>query len=164
MARIKNLITAFITDTQLSGLCDIIAIGLYNGDTTDAIMTNAMALMMGSLTGSQMITGLGVYNGLNTALGGSTAAMTTLGKAKTVAYNNMAAFLSQVNTVIVIQKAAGKGQASCLYMEYYMANQFFTLTRVGTILGRLKANFTATEWTAVRKYLGSIIFFSKYGL
>lgn len=54
-----------------------------------------MNLMLGSLSGNQMITGLGVYNGLNSALG-ATGATDALNTAKTVASNNMAAFVGQV--------------------------------------------------------------------
>lgn len=53
-------------------------------------------IVMGSLSGSQMIDGLNIYNSVVNAIGGSAAAKAALSKAMTVFGNNLQPLVTQV--------------------------------------------------------------------
>ncbi|KAH7716336.1 Protein T02B11.3 a [Aphelenchoides avenae] len=162
--KIKNLGTTFCTDSQLSSIIDKLAKDCYNMKTLKDMGNGIVTTVMGSLTGTQLVQGMKIYNGLTGDLGGMNKAMATMDKAIAVAENNVGPFFTQVQSKVKTMKANGKTQAACINQEFTMVNNFVTKARLNTIIHRLKNKLTATEWSAIKKNLGPYAKFSLYGL
>ncbi|KAH7723586.1 hypothetical protein AAVH_08853 [Aphelenchoides avenae] len=162
--KIKALLTTFATDAQLGKICQSLGENMYNGQTVAQMGAGMQNIVMGSLSGSQMIDGLNIYNSVVNAIGGSAAAKAALSKAMTVFGNNLQPLVTQIQTKVNSMKSAGKPKATCLAQQSTMVNSFFTKARVQTIMQRLKTKLAGKEWTAVRKGLTNVIKFGQYGL
>jgi hypothetical protein len=57
-------------------------------------------VIVGSLTGTQLLQGLNVYNALVKDLGGSDATSTIIGKLTTVLLNNLSPFMNQAGHIL----------------------------------------------------------------
>ncbi|KAH7714982.1 hypothetical protein AAVH_17625 [Aphelenchoides avenae] len=163
ITKIKNLLTTFATDAQLSKICDKIALDAYNMKTIKDMGDSIVNTVMTSLTGNQMVKGMQIYNGLVNDLGGSEKAKQTMNKGIEVAQNNLGPILAQIQNKVKTMKANGKAQAACINQEYTMFNTFFTKANCKTILTRFKNKVTAAEWSAIKKNLQDVAKFSLYG-
>uniref|UniRef100_A0A915DLA0 Uncharacterized protein n=1 Tax=Ditylenchus dipsaci TaxID=166011 RepID=A0A915DLA0_9BILA len=163
--KIKNYISAFLTDSQLSSLCDLILAGFLAGKTTTEMANDAMNTVMNSLTMTQMQTGLGLMSGITKDFGSLDGAMAFMSPVATIAGNNLTPFMKQVTAKVNSMKAKGKGTTATTLQMYHMMNEFFTQKRCQTILQRVKTNsMSPGNWTLFQKNLNSIVFFSKYNL
>uniref|UniRef100_A0A915DLI0 Uncharacterized protein n=1 Tax=Ditylenchus dipsaci TaxID=166011 RepID=A0A915DLI0_9BILA len=163
--KIKAYLSVFITDTQLSTVCDKAVADVLALKNTSVMATNAMNVVMNSLTFSQMMSGLSIITCITNSFGSLSNAMTFLPAVTTVASNNLTPFLNQVLAKNAQMAANGKGVTAQTESMYMMMNQFATVTRVGTILQRVKSNsMTPGNWTLFNKCLGTVIFFSRYNL
>ncbi|KAH7680514.1 hypothetical protein AAVH_41111 [Aphelenchoides avenae] len=175
ITKIKNLLTTFATDAQLTK----IALDAYNmktikdmGDSKHILglaksdassLSGIVNTVMTSLTGNQMVKGMQIYNGLVNDLGGSEKAKQTMNNGIEVAQNNLGPILAQIQNKVKTMKSNGKAQAACLNQEYTMFNTFFTKANCKTILTRFKNKVTAAEWSAIKKNLQDVAKFSLYG-
>uniref|UniRef100_A0A914EHE2 Uncharacterized protein n=1 Tax=Acrobeloides nanus TaxID=290746 RepID=A0A914EHE2_9BILA len=170
IARIRVVLTTFLTAQQLGGLFDEV-VGLYfnatgNGATSidpssaaslasNASLVSSMttALMnwaMSALEMPQMMSAMGVYNTLTATLNGSGSdPMTLLTNLATIMSNNLSPFMGQVQNQMAKMKAAGRSQNATLREAYIMCCQFFTKKTVNIIVGRIKANFGPITCNAV---------------
>jgi hypothetical protein len=164
LTKTKTLLTSFPTDSQITKIWDTVAVDCYNMKTLQEMGNSIVDTVLKSLTGTQLVQGMQIYNKLVSDLGGSDKAKQTLNKVIGVAVNNLSSITQQIQDKVKSMKAAGKTQAVCIAQQYSMTNQFLTLDRVKTVASRVKAKLTPTEWSVIRKDLDSVAFFSKWGV
>uniref|UniRef100_A0A915DJW9 Uncharacterized protein n=1 Tax=Ditylenchus dipsaci TaxID=166011 RepID=A0A915DJW9_9BILA len=163
--KIKAYLSVFITDTQLSTVCDVVVADTLALKNTSVMASDVMDVVMNSLTTNQMMSGMSIMTCLTNAFGSMSNAMKFLPPVTAVAGNNLTPFLNQVLAKNAQMASNGKGITAKTESMYMMMNQFATITRVGTILQRVKTNsMTPGNWTLFNKCIGTIIFFSKYNL
>ncbi|KAH7714947.1 hypothetical protein AAVH_17676 [Aphelenchoides avenae] len=163
--KIKNLLSEFPTDAQVTKICDSLANDIYALKTFDEIASGLSKTLMGSLTGSQLVKGMSVLNSMTKDFGGMDKASATLDKVVVVFKNNLGPILTQIQNKVKTMKANGKAKAAVVNQQYTMVNQFFTKERVKTIMQRVKTKL-GSQWPLVKKKenLGDIVKFGLYGL
>uniref|UniRef100_A0A914DMH2 Sperm-lysin n=1 Tax=Acrobeloides nanus TaxID=290746 RepID=A0A914DMH2_9BILA len=82
-----------------------------------------------------------------------------------VAYDNLNPFYTgQVLPQIAAFKARGMTFNGICNNDYRFINSFYTLKRSKTIMNRIKAGFSTSDWTAIRTKLASYIQFAANGV
>ncbi|KAH7698861.1 hypothetical protein AAVH_34041, partial [Aphelenchoides avenae] len=143
--KIRNLLSDFPTDAQLTKICDSLANDIYALKTFDEIASGLSKTLMGSLTGSQLVKGMSVLNSMTKDFGGMDKASATLDKVVVVFKNNLGPILTQIQNKVKTMKANGKAKAAVVNQQYTMVNQFFTKERVKTIMQRVKTKL-GSQW------------------
>ncbi|KAH7716734.1 hypothetical protein AAVH_15827 [Aphelenchoides avenae] len=113
-----------------------------------------------SLTGKQLVKGVKVYNNLVREFDGDIGSV--IDRMATVASNNLQPLLDMMQIKVKTMTANDRTKTQCIAQEYFMANSYLTADRVKLVMTRLKAKMTDIEWAALKRSLGSVIFFDKY--
>ncbi|KAH7697163.1 hypothetical protein AAVH_35756, partial [Aphelenchoides avenae] len=137
---------------------DSIRNDMYALKTTSQITSTLRTRIQNTLSSSQAMQAMNIYNNLVSALGGQAKYDTFSSKCLVVLNNNLGPLATQA------MKANGKTQAAIYNQIYYMYDLYLTKDRVGSILTRTKGKVLASEWTAFRKQCSAVINFGTYGL
>ncbi|KAH7705381.1 hypothetical protein AAVH_27408, partial [Aphelenchoides avenae] len=156
----RNLVTTFLSTTQCGQVWDSIAVDLYNLKTTAYITSNLKTKILGTLGSTQLMTAMGIYNRLTSALGGLEKANICFDKVLYVLNNNIGPLGDQVRTKMTAMKANGRTQAACVTQAYYMFDLYLTFDRVKTLLTRVKGKLLVSEWAAIRKETSTVMLWS----
>ncbi|KAI1729613.1 hypothetical protein DdX_01866 [Ditylenchus destructor] len=161
--KVKSYLTTFITDDQLTSICTTVSNYSYHEAPTDKMMSDIIDKIMNSLTMTQMTIGLQVLSKLTNDFGSIDGAIAALTPLLNVVSNNIAPFYAQVQKKVKSMKAQGKGTNAIYPLQYKMINTFATQKRIQTILTRASVAVNPSNWTALVRDVGDIVFFSKYG-
>uniref|UniRef100_A0A915E7F4 Uncharacterized protein n=1 Tax=Ditylenchus dipsaci TaxID=166011 RepID=A0A915E7F4_9BILA len=136
--KVKAYLTTFLTDDQLHTILNNISIGCYQMKNITQLTSDAKTVVLSSLTGSQMMSVMPVYNAFNRDFGGLNAALEAMEPMFTALRNNLIPVLEQIQAKDFDWTNEGKGQTACIAQQYRMFNSFLTTNRMQTIMKERK--------------------------
>uniref|UniRef100_A0A7E4VY98 Secreted protein n=1 Tax=Panagrellus redivivus TaxID=6233 RepID=A0A7E4VY98_PANRE len=160
LTKINNWVTSWITTAQFVQILDYMEPRVKSTSTMSELQSDAMSMVMSTLTASQMMTGVSLGTSFLFSYGGYTQ---PLNVTMTTVLKNLKPFMAQCVKMKAKSEVEGWTNDRTFTKAYRMANIFFTYRCSNIIFCRTQKNIDAYKkglWSFFTSKMSNIVKFS----